>query len=110
MQFLQLLFIYFSLRFLFFPFSVTSFFGYIVGQSQESITASHVRADLLYKAAILNVGESCGTVYMGSPQTSSQSQSQSGNILNNNLNNNNNMNIQNNLITIILITTILTII
>ena len=52
------------------------------GQSQESINASHVRADLLYKEAIMNVGQSYGTVYMGSPQSSSSSSSQAGSVSN----------------------------
>jgi hypothetical protein len=40
------------------------------GHSQESINAKHVRDDQLYNEAIQNVGQSYGTVYMGSPPQS----------------------------------------
>ena len=47
-----------------------------VGQSQASIDAKHVQADMLYKEAIDKVGHSYGTVYMGSPHRDGQGQGQ----------------------------------
>ena len=43
-----------------------------LGQSQASIDAKHVQADILYKEAIDKVGHNYGTVYMGSPHREGQ--------------------------------------